>query len=294
MDLDRDLRPPRDRGAAHPLHPRHRHRRSGTGSTRCSPPTREIDYTATGGIAASYPEVKAVAGRDAADLPAPDAHARPGRQPGRRRHGHRRGVLPQPDGAAPGRRAPSTVVEFGGIYHHDLVRTPDGWRSRRLFEELVWKAGHVASPMDTKPEGSRRRVRAPRHQGDGPRQRGRLQAHPRPDRRHLAHRRRLEGPGPDLPGRAPRSSYRQAAHHPARLPARPATASSWSPRRPVGRSTRSGSATWRPTPTVTVQIRGDRRPMRARTAGTLRACRALAPAGRPLPRLRLLPVVDRS
>jgi hypothetical protein len=33
------------------------------------------------------------------------------------------------------------LVEFGGIYHHDLERTPDGWRSSRLLEELVWKRG---------------------------------------------------------------------------------------------------------------------------------------------------------
>ncbi|MFV8176010.1 nuclear transport factor 2 family protein [Mycolicibacterium peregrinum] len=26
----------------------------------------------------------------------------------------------------------------GGYYHHDLVRTPDGWRSRSLREENVW------------------------------------------------------------------------------------------------------------------------------------------------------------
>ena len=26
----------------------------------------------------------------------------------------------------------------GGYYHHDLVRTPDGWRSRSLREEGVW------------------------------------------------------------------------------------------------------------------------------------------------------------
>jgi 3-phenylpropionate/cinnamic acid dioxygenase small subunit len=26
----------------------------------------------------------------------------------------------------------------GGYYHHDLVRTPDGWRSERLVEENVW------------------------------------------------------------------------------------------------------------------------------------------------------------
>ena len=36
---------------------------------------------------------------------------------------------------------PDHLVEFGGIYHHELVRTPDGWRSRKLFEELVWKRG---------------------------------------------------------------------------------------------------------------------------------------------------------
>jgi 3-phenylpropionate/cinnamic acid dioxygenase small subunit len=27
---------------------------------------------------------------------------------------------------------------FGGYYHHDLFRTPDGWRSRHLREEMVW------------------------------------------------------------------------------------------------------------------------------------------------------------
>jgi hypothetical protein len=37
----------------------------------------------------------------------------------------------------------SGVVEtamFGGYYHHDLVRTQDGWRSRSLREEMVWTA----------------------------------------------------------------------------------------------------------------------------------------------------------
>lgn len=28
----------------------------------------------------------------------------------------------------------------GGYYHHELVRTPDGWRSRSLREENVWFA----------------------------------------------------------------------------------------------------------------------------------------------------------
>ncbi len=26
----------------------------------------------------------------------------------------------------------------GGYYHHELVRTPEGWRSRNLREENVW------------------------------------------------------------------------------------------------------------------------------------------------------------
>ena len=46
-------------------------------------------------------------------------------------------------------------------------------------------------------------------------------------------------------------------------------------------------------PDVTVQIRGDRRPMRARTADAGRARAAVAAAGGALQRLRLLPVVDR-
>jgi hypothetical protein len=27
---------------------------------------------------------------------------------------------------------------FGGYYYHDLVRTPGGWRSKALREEMVW------------------------------------------------------------------------------------------------------------------------------------------------------------
>jgi SnoaL-like domain len=33
------------------------------------------------------------------------------------------------------------IVEFGGIYHHSMMRTPEGWRSRHLHEEVVWKRG---------------------------------------------------------------------------------------------------------------------------------------------------------
>lgn len=32
----------------------------------------------------------------------------------------------------------------GGYYHHEVVRTPDGWRSRSLREENVWFANAPA------------------------------------------------------------------------------------------------------------------------------------------------------
>lgn len=35
----------------------------------------------------------------------------------------------------PGMSEPSAC---GGYYHHELVRTPDGWRSRSLREDNVW------------------------------------------------------------------------------------------------------------------------------------------------------------
>lgn len=34
---------------------------------------------------------------------------------------------------------------FGGYYHHDMIRTPDGWRSRNLREEILWSAN---SPLE--------------------------------------------------------------------------------------------------------------------------------------------------
>ena len=37
---------------------------------------------------------------------------------------------------------------FGGYYHHDVVRTADGWRSRSLREDAVWS---VNSPMKDQP-----------------------------------------------------------------------------------------------------------------------------------------------
>jgi len=42
----------------------------------------------------------------------------------------------------------SEMSYCGGYYHHELVRTPDGRRSRSLREENVW---FVNSPLDAEP-----------------------------------------------------------------------------------------------------------------------------------------------
>lgn len=103
-------------------------------------PDARIDYTATGGIAAGYPEVKRWLADTLPMFP-------------RRQHvlgqsevlleGDRAAVtayfwnpmvLPQRDGG-------ELLWEFGGLYHHRLTRTSDGWRSTGLVEELCWKRG---------------------------------------------------------------------------------------------------------------------------------------------------------
>ncbi|MEO5652020.1 MAG: nuclear transport factor 2 family protein [Marmoricola sp.] len=43
-------------------------------------------------------------------------------------------VAKAPDGT-------ETLWEVGGYYHHDLVRTPDGWRSRRMVDDIIWTRG---------------------------------------------------------------------------------------------------------------------------------------------------------
>ena len=104
-------------------------------------PDAEIDYTESGGIADGYPKGKAWL-----------AEVLPAFFP-RRMHS-----LAQVDVAVDGDEARCTayfhnpmpmsdggggekVVELGGLYHHTFVRTPGGWRSRKLHEEIVWKRG---------------------------------------------------------------------------------------------------------------------------------------------------------
>jgi hypothetical protein len=96
-----------------------------------------LDYTATGGIQGAFPEVKAWL---AEVLPLF----------ARRQH-----VMGQSEVVLDGDAATVTayftnpmvsvgddgaerLFACGGYYHHRLVRTPEGWRSCRLVQELVW------------------------------------------------------------------------------------------------------------------------------------------------------------
>jgi len=102
-------------------------------------PEAEIDYTTSGGIAGTYPQIKPWL-----------AEMLPAFFP-RRMHtigqleidlwGDEAGVtayfhnpMTMDDG-----HGGDKVVEIGGLYHHTMARTPDGWRSRRLREEVVWR-----------------------------------------------------------------------------------------------------------------------------------------------------------
>ena len=37
---------------------------------------------------------------------------------------------------------------FGGYYHHELVRSSDGWRSKHLREEMVWTTNSPREGQD--------------------------------------------------------------------------------------------------------------------------------------------------
>jgi len=103
-------------------------------------PDAEIDYTESGGIADTFPAVKAWL---AEVLPAffPKRMHTIG-QVDIDLHGDEADVtayfhnpMPMEDG-----KGGTKIVEIGGYYHHTMTRTADGWRSRKLHEEVVWKS----------------------------------------------------------------------------------------------------------------------------------------------------------
>ena len=108
-------------------------------------PDAEIDYTESGGIADTYPAVKSWL-----------AEVLPAFFPKRMHSLHQVDItfpggpggdealasayfhnpMPLADG-----NGGEKLAEFGGLYHHTFVRTSDGWRSRKLHEEIVWRRG---------------------------------------------------------------------------------------------------------------------------------------------------------
>jgi len=106
-------------------------------------PDAQIDYSASGGVAGAFPDVKSwlarmlpsfstrtmhtlgqVAVRLAEDRGSAEVSA----------YFHNPMVVADGGGG-------ERVVEVGGIYHHTLVRTEAGWRSKHLREEVVWTRG---------------------------------------------------------------------------------------------------------------------------------------------------------
>ena len=103
-------------------------------------PDAFIDYTATGGIAGGYADVKKWLAETLPMFP-------------RRQH-----IIAQKEIYVVGDAAALSAYflnpmvyhkedgteelwEFGGLYRHKLVRTQVGWRSRYLVEELAWQRG---------------------------------------------------------------------------------------------------------------------------------------------------------
>ena len=103
-------------------------------------PDAHIDYTATGGLEGSYPEVKTWLAQTLPMFP-------------RRQHIVAQSEVILEGGAAavtayflnpmivPQEDGSELLWEFAGFYRHKLVRTERGWRSRELVEDLAWKRG---------------------------------------------------------------------------------------------------------------------------------------------------------
>jgi hypothetical protein len=101
-------------------------------------PDAHLDYSASGGTVGAFPEVKAwlaemlpifagmqhLLGQKKVVIRGDEADVRA--------YFYNPMVIDQPDGA-------KWHLDIAGVYVHSLVRTPDGWRSRRLVEELLWE-----------------------------------------------------------------------------------------------------------------------------------------------------------
>jgi SnoaL-like domain len=101
-------------------------------------PEAHIDYTASGGTAGPFPEVKRwlaemlpmfsamqhLIGQKKVEIDGDRAVVRA--------YFSNPMVMDREDGT-------KWHLDIGGVYVHSLVRTPQGWRSSRLVEELLWE-----------------------------------------------------------------------------------------------------------------------------------------------------------
>ncbi len=106
-------------------------------------PDARIDYTESGGIAGSFPEAKKWLAETLPAFFTATLHTVGQASIEYDGSGDEADVIAYFDNPMlmrAGEGEPK-VVEVGGKYHHRMVRTPEGWRSARLHEELVWKRG---------------------------------------------------------------------------------------------------------------------------------------------------------
>jgi hypothetical protein len=106
-------------------------------------PDAQIDYTESGGIAGSYPEAKKWLSETLPAFFSATLHTIGQVSVEYDDSGDEATVVAYFDNPMYLRSDDDQpkVVEVGGKYHHTMVRTADGWRSRKLHEEMVWKRG---------------------------------------------------------------------------------------------------------------------------------------------------------
>lgn len=106
-------------------------------------PDAAIDYSESGGISGAFPEVKAWLAEMLPAFSSKRLHTVGQISYGFADSGDEAEIVAYfdnpmviSDGSDRER-----VVEVGGLYRHTFVRTPQGWRSRRLHEEVTWTRG---------------------------------------------------------------------------------------------------------------------------------------------------------
>ena len=106
----------------------------------CFTPDAEVDYTTSGGIAGRYPEVREWLGKALAAFPITihaitNSHVElDGDRARAKTLVNNPMVLPNPDG-------PDTQFTVWAWYIDELVRTEEGWRIAKRFEQQVLREG---------------------------------------------------------------------------------------------------------------------------------------------------------